>query len=105
MRNLMLTRFIPFIVVTLVCLLIAVGPVIGSMGHACDEGHETSSSTAEGDHDDSQCGCPCHIVVCAVLFDVHGAPALPTAPALYVHISSTFHTYLPSIERPPRLHS
>lgn len=101
----MLTQLISLIAVAFICLLFTVAPVIGAIGHACDDGHEASSAASGGDHDNCRCGCLCHTAEFAVLPDMHDAHSLPKALAQHDHITSTYHTFLPSIKRPPRTYS
>lgn len=86
-------------------LLIIASPIVGTMSHACEDGHEHSSSTAGGEHDDCKCGCLCHTVVIGVLSALHDAHRLPVSKAEHIHVNPTYEAYLLTIDRPPRLYS
>lgn len=90
---------------TVFSLLIIASPLVRTMGHDCEDGHEHSSSTAGGEHDDCKCGCFCHTVVIGVLTTSHDAHHLPVSKAEHFHVNPTLETFLLAIERPPRLFS
>ena len=93
------------IIVSFICLLFAVSPVIGAMSHVCDDGHETSSAADGTDHNDSHCGCTCHGSVEALVDDGRLGHAMPVTIYRHIEVAHPVEFTLSALERPPRLFS